>query len=128
SVGRFLSSGAPLTGVLESDEPDFAATGAAGFPVIADFAHVRRARGDGEERIYRRSYNYDVPPSGGGVSESGLIFASFQADVHAQFVPMQRRLDELDLLNQWTVPIGSGVFAIPPGCDVGGFVGEGLLS
>jgi len=29
---------------------------------------------------------------------SGLIFVSFQADIVAQFVPIQRRLDELDLL------------------------------
>lgn len=127
SIGRTLSNGAPLTGANETDEPDFAATGTAGFPVIPDFAHMRRARGDGTERIYRRSYNYDLPPSGDGISESGLIFASYQADVTAQFVPIQRRLDELDLLNQWTIPIGSAVFAIPPGCESGGYVGEGLL-
>lgn len=128
AIGRTLSNGAPLTGVNETDEPDFAAVGAAGFPVIPDFAHMRRARGDATERIYRRGYNYDLPPAGGGVSESGLIFASYQADAATQFVPIQRRLDELDLLNQWTVPIGSAVFAIPPGCDVGGYVGEQLLA
>ena len=127
SIGRTLSNGAPLTGVNETDEPDFAATGAAGFPVIPDFAHIRRARGDGTDRIYRRSYNYDLPPTGEGVSESGLIFATYQADVTAQFVPIQRRLDELDLLNRWTIPIGSAVFAIPPGCDHGGYIGETLL-
>ncbi|RQP09154.1 MAG: Dyp-type peroxidase [Microbacteriaceae bacterium] len=128
SIGRTLSNGAPLTGTKETDEPDFTATGTAGFPVIPDFAHIRRARGDGTERIYRRSYNYDLPPTGDGVSESGLIFASYQSDVIAQFLPIQRRLDELDLLNQWTIPIGSAVFAIPPGCDRDGFIGETLLA
>ena len=127
SIGRTLSNGAPLTGVNETDEPDFTATGAAGFPVIPDFAHMRRACGDGAERIYRRSYNYDLSPTGEGVSESGQIFAVYQADVTAQFVPIQRRLDELDLLNQWTIPIGSAVFAIPPGCERGGYIGETLL-
>ena len=128
SIGRTLSNGAPLTGTQETDEPDFTAVGAVGFPVIPDFAHMRRARGDGAERIYRRSYNYDLPPTGNGVSESGLIFASYQADVTAQFLPIQRRLDELDLLNKWTIPIGSAVFAIPPGCDNGGYIGDTLLA
>lgn len=128
SVGRTLANGAPLTGAAESDEPDFEATTAIGFPVIPQFAHIRRARGDGAERIFRRAYNYDERPLGAEVSESGLIFVSFQADVERQFTPMQRRLDELDLLNEWTVPIGSAVFAIPPGCREGGFIGETLLT
>src|SRR5690606_35480508 len=42
STGRFLASGAPLTGTRERDEPDFDATDALGFPVIGDFAHIRR--------------------------------------------------------------------------------------
>lgn len=127
SVGRTLGDGAPLTGTSEFDEPDFDATTAIGFPVIPAFAHIRRARGDGAERIFRRAYNYDERPAGDGVSESGLLFAAFQADVARQFVPMQQRLDELDLLNEWTVPIGSAVFAVPPGCAEGGYIGETLL-
>ena len=128
SVGRTLATGAPLTGVDEHDEPDFAATTAIGFPVIPEFSHLRRARSENtSERIFRRAYNYDVPPAAGQVSESGLVFVSFQADVEAQFTPLQRRLDELDLLNEWTVPIGSAVFAVPPGCAEGGYIGETLL-
>lgn len=128
SVGRTLANGAPLTGSDEFDEPDFDAKTSIGFPVIPQFAHIRRARGEGKERIFRRAYNYDERPTGAEVSESGLLFVSFQADVERQFIPMQRRLDELDLLNEWTVPIGSAVFAIPPGCAKGGFIGETLLA
>lgn len=129
SVGRRLANGAPLTGTAEHDEPDFAAVTPVGFPVIADFSHLRRARPeDVSQRIFRRAFNYDSVPGPGGVSESGLIFASYQADVHRQFVPIQRRLDELDLLNLWTTPVGSAVFAIPPGCAPGGFVGDGLFA
>lgn len=129
SVGRYLSNGAPLTGTDEFDEPDFEATTPIGFPVIPEFSHVRRARSENPaERIFRRSYNYDDRPTGEAVSLSGLIFVSFQADVDRQFVPIQRRLDQLDLLNEWTIPIGSAVFAIPPGCAEGGFVGETLLT
>ncbi|WP_137844641.1 Dyp-type peroxidase [Microbacterium sp. 2FI] len=128
SVGRTLGSGAPLTGADEHDEPDFTATTAIGFPVIPEFSHVRRARSENTaERIFRRAYNYDSMPSGEHISDSGLIFVSYQADVAAQFTPIQTRLADLDLLNEWTVPIGSAVFAIPPGCDPGGFVGDTLL-
>ncbi len=127
SVGRTLANGAPLTGREEFDEPDFEAKTAIGFPVIPQFAHIRRARGEGAERIFRRAYNYDERPAGAEVSESGLLFVSFQADIERQFIPMQRRLDELDLLNEWTTPIGSAVFAIPPGCTEGGFIGDTLL-
>ncbi|MCI2956878.1 Dyp-type peroxidase [Agromyces atrinae] len=128
SVGRYLSNGAPLTGTAEHDEPDFEATTAIGFPVIPEFSHVRRSRSENtDERIYRRGYNYDDAPTGGGISNSGLLFVSHQADVTRQFVPIQKRLDELDLLNEWTVPIGSAVFAIPPGCAEGGYIGDTLL-
>lgn len=128
STGRFLASGAPLTGTKERDEPDFEATDALGFPVIGDFAHIRRARSqDPRQRIFRRGYSYDEAPTGSEVSRSGLLFIAYQADVDAQFVPLQRRLDELDLLNEWTTPVGSAVFAVPPGCVEGGYVGETLL-
>lgn len=128
SVGRYLHNGAPLTGTEEHDEPDFDATTAIGFPVIPEFSHVRRSRPDDEtQRIFRRSYNYDHAPADGSISDSGLIFVSYQADVDRQFTPIQRRLDELDLLNEWTVPIGSAVFAIPPGCQEDGYIGETLL-
>jgi dye decolorizing peroxidase len=139
AVGRRLRDGAPLTGTAEHDEPDLAARGPLGFPVIADYAHVRRSRSeDPRERIHRRVYNYDQPVAGasgtarrgeaeGGVSSAGMVFASFQSDVDRQFVPIQRRLDELDMLNAWTVPVGSAVFAVPPGCAEGGFVGDVLF-
>ncbi len=129
AVGRFQSTGAPLTGRDEFDEPDFAAVDAIGFPVIPEFSHVRRSRSDDPaQRIFRRGYNYDDAPPTGVVSDAGLLFVSFQADIDRQFVPLQRRLDELDLLNEWTTPIGSAVFALPPGCAEDGFIGEGILS
>lgn len=133
AIGRYQSNGAPLTSnpvdaAAEFDEPDFEAKNASGFPVIPAFSHIARARPQhAGEQIFRRSYNYDEPSPGASVSNSGLIFVSFQADVDAQFTPIQRRLAELDLLNEWTTPIGSAVFAIPPGCAEGGYIGETLL-
>lgn len=128
SVGRALGNGAPLTGQLEHDEPDFEAVNALGLKTIHDFSHMRRARSqDPNQRIFRRGYNYDERPTGTSVSDSGLIFTSYQADIAKQFIPLQQRLDELDLLNEWTTPIGSAVFFIPPGCAPGGYIGESLF-
>lgn len=128
AIGRRLSDGAPLTGGDEHTAPDLEARDAVGFPVIAEFSHMRRATTENPgQRFYRRGYNYDDAPAPGQISSSGLIFTCYQADPVAQFVPVQQRLSDLDLLNQWTTPIGSAVFAIPPGCGEGGFIGETLL-
>ncbi len=123
AVGRRLDSGAPLTGTREHDPPDYAAVNGLGFPVIAQEAHIRRAHvADPGLRMFRRPYSYEEADG-----EVGLLFAAYQADVERQFVPVQRRLAEADLLNQWTRPVGSAVFAIPPGCAEGGWIGETLL-
>ncbi len=128
AVGRRLRDGAPTTGGSEHDEPDLEATDDLGLPVIDTFAHIRRARTEDETQTFlRRAYNYDVPPPPGQLSDSGLVFISFQADLEHQFVPIQQRLDELDLLNQWTTPIGSAVFAVPRGCREGEYLGQTLL-
>lgn len=132
ATGTRLDTGAPLTGGDEHSLPDFEAVSPHGFPVIGEFSHMRRARGvdDGEhQEIFRRPYNYEqAPPPGSGLlSEAGQVFVSFQADLLGQFLPIQKRLDELDLLNQWTTPIGSAVFAVPPGCAEGEHLGQAVL-
>lgn len=129
SVGRRLSNGAPLTGTNEHDPVDLEATDATGFKAIPDFAHIRLARGNGTApQILRRPYNFDDTPDPLGASDVGQLFCSFQTDIGAQFVPMQQRMAKGDLLNQWITPVGSATFAILPGCQPGGFLGEGLLT
>lgn len=129
TIGRRLDNGAPLTGTHERDEPDFEAVNNLGLEVIEPFAHIRRARSDNpRQRFLRRPFNYDEPPAKGELSNSGLIFATYQADVDQQYIPIQRRLDKLDLLNKWTTPIGSAVFAIPPGCREDEHLAQALLA
>ena len=113
--------------------------------MIAPYAHIRRARGEELdkkpwERILRRAYNYDEPVANagglsrhgevsGGISDAGLIFVAYQTDPVQQFVPIQKRLEKLDMLNTWTIPIGSAVFAIPAGVrEEGGYIGESLFT
>ena len=128
-IGRRIADGAPITGGDERTAVDLAAT-ANGLPVVADFAHVRRARAQNpDERFLRRGYSYDDSDAAsypGG--DTGLLFCAYLADIDRQYVPVQRRLAELDLLNRWTTPVGSAVFAILPGCAAGGWLGESVLS
>ena len=122
SIGRTLDTGAPLTGGDEFTPADFAATNALGLPVIPITAHIRRAHSaDAGERIYRRAMNYDDG------SDVGLLFGCYQVNPLHQFVPIQERLDELDMLNEWVTHIGSAVFAILPGFAPGELLGDTLM-
>jgi dye decolorizing peroxidase len=131
AVGRTLKDGGPITGGAEADEVDLAAE-QGGWPVVADFAHVRRARpAAAGEKIYRRGFNYNNPGASGS-ERAGLLFVSFQADPMKQFHPIQARLAELDMLNEWTTPVGSCVFWVPPASSRsaadGGFPGDVLFA
>lgn len=128
-IGRKLSNGAPLTGENESDIPDLAARHPNGLTVIPDFAHIRRAAPAAEgERIFRRPFSYDAGISAKGSVDVGLLWTAYNRNMDKQFIPIQRRLDELDLLNSWTVPIGSAEFAIAGGPGPGEVIAEGLFS
>jgi dye decolorizing peroxidase len=127
-IGRTLDNGAPLTGTEEFDDPDFDAVGADGLSVIPDFAHIRMAHSDSPSmKFLRRPFSYDDGVLPDGRPDVGLLFAAYAADLDTQFVPIQQRLAENDLFNTWTTPVGSAVFALPPGCGPDGYLGEGLL-
>jgi dye decolorizing peroxidase len=128
-IGRKLSNGAPLTGVNEEDIPDFAARHPNGLTVIPDFAHIRRAAPQNvSDRMFRRPFSYEGQPASDGTPDVGLLWTAYQRDMTKQFIPVQRRLDELDLLNQWTVPIGSAEFAIAGGVARGEVIAQALFS
>lgn len=123
SIGRTLADGAPLTGGTEHTPADFEAVDPLGFTVIAQTAHIRRAHStDPNERVFRRAVNYDD-----GV-EAGLLFGCYQRDPLTQFVPIQRRLDEVDMLNTWITHTGSAVFAMLPGFTPGEMLGRSLFA
>ncbi len=132
AIGRRLDTGAPLTAPpgAGADAPaDLTATDELGFPVIDDFAHLRRAHAAApHERFLRRPYSYDDAPTGDQRSLTGLVFVTFQADPVRQFVPVQQRLAEADLLNLWTVPVGSALFAVLPGARPGEILGEAMFA
>ncbi len=128
-IGRTLKEGAPLTGTKESDLPDFDARSASGLRVIPEFAHIRRASDSGKgERIFRRPFSYEMPITPEGSMDVGLLWCAYQRNIEQQYLPMQLRLAELDLLNRWTLPIGSATFAIPKGVTGTEVIAEGLFS
>lgn len=128
AIGRRLSDGSPLTGGEPDADADLAATDDVGLSVINPAAHIRRAAAaEPHERFLRRPYQYHQRSADGVSMDTGLIFIAFQADPVRQFVPVQQRLDEADLLNIWTVAVGSAVFAILPGVPRGGYLGQQFL-
>ncbi|CAN5594896.1 Dyp-type peroxidase [soil metagenome] len=127
TVGRRLDTGAPLTGIVETDEPDLAAA-VDGITVIPPNAHIALARHRSDsEQFLRRPYNYDDPPTPGHTTDSGLIFAAYQRNPAIQFTPVQERLASADAMNQWITTIGSATFAILPGATPGAYLGQSLL-
>ncbi len=109
-IGRNRKNGAPLTGILETDKPDYQMKKNGEFVIPMD-AHIRRATGP--RNLLRRVFNYDDGPV-----DQGLLFATFQADFN-QYLEIQARLAEKDSLNAWTTPIGSAMFYIPKGAREG---------
>ncbi len=125
-IGRDKREGAPLSGGQESDEPDFQTGGDT--PLIDVAAHVRLAHPttNGGVRLLRRGYNYVDGNNELGRLDAGLFFLSYQRDID-DFITVQRSL-QTDLLNEYVQPVGSAVFAIPPGAaDSSDWVGSTLL-
>lgn len=127
--GRKKASGAPL-GERDEYDPVNLSAKKDGEPVIPANAHIRLASPDynNGQRILRRGYSYsEAPEPGSGQIDAGLLFICFQRDPERQFIPLQRRLAGSDALNHHTLHTASAIFACPPGCEPGGFVGEGLF-
>lgn len=127
SIGRDLATGAPLTGGVEDDELDLDAQrdGQLIIPIDAH-ARVSHPTQNAGRTMLRRGWNYTHTVDA-GTSTSGLIFIAFQKSIADTFIPVQRKLDLQDALNEWTHAIGSAVFAVLPGWEQGGWPGQVLL-
>jgi deferrochelatase/peroxidase EfeB len=130
TIGRHKYSGAPL-GHADEFDPLPLDEEKGGHPTIPVDAHVRlaSARENDGARILRRGYSFtDGVDESLGELEAGLFFICFQRDPEKQFVAIQRRLGQIDALNEYIKHVGSALFAVPPGARPGGYVGEGLLA
>jgi deferrochelatase/peroxidase EfeB len=128
-IGRFKGSGAPLSGGTDASPLRLRQRAADGQPAIPVDSHVRLASptDNSGATMLRRGYSYDNGTNAGG-RDRGLLFLAYVRDVEAQFVAIQQRLATHDRLNAFITPVGSAVFAIPPGVRPGRWIGQGLLS
>ena len=126
TFGRHRDSGAPLGAVDEFDPVDLELKDDKGNLVIPEDCHVRLAKEVGEE-IYRRAFSYanGINPRTGQF-DAGLLFISFQKDPQ-QFIKVQKNLGTKDKLNEYITHVGSGLFAILPGVEEGGYLGQSLF-
>ncbi|TQL47344.1 deferrochelatase/peroxidase EfeB [Homoserinimonas aerilata] len=127
--GRTKGEGAPLSGGTEFSEPDFALTGRGDSPLIAPDSHVALAHpsNNGGVVMLRRGYNFVDGNDELGRLNAGLFFICFQRDPRTQFVPVQLSLARDDRMNEYVRHVGSGIFAVPPGCREGESIGDGLF-
>ena len=128
-IGRRKDTGAPLSGGYERTPLDFTALDKTGQPLIPPSAHIRVAHPDFNNgaRMLRRGYSYDDGYDEAGAA-AGLFLQVFQADPRAAFVPVQRRMTDIDALVAFIRHEASALFAVPPGvAGPDGYVGEQLL-
>jgi len=130
-IGRRKGTGGPVSGGDEFDPLDFKAKAEDGELAVAEKAHVRLAHPDFNHgaKMLRRGYNFVDGSNGLGQLSAGLFFIAYQRDPHQQFVQVQRSLagSQNDVLNEYIVHVGSGLFACPPGVGAKEHWGEALF-
>ena len=130
TIGRFKDNGAPLDGKSEFDAPNYNAD-PDGHVIPLD-AHMRLANPNtpqtDNQRLIRRSYNYDLGIDQDGNMQAGHIFMAYQQDLERQFATIQRRLID-EPLADFVVPFGGGYFFTLPGVrDDGDWYGKNMLA
>jgi deferrochelatase/peroxidase EfeB len=130
TIGRVKDTGAPLGGHREFDDVDLKAHGEDGLPVIPVDAHIRLAAPSENAgiRILRRGYSFtDGMDERLGQLDAGLFFIGFMHDPDS-FIKLQHTLGRNDALNEYISHTGSALFAVPPGVQPRGYVGQGLFA
>jgi deferrochelatase/peroxidase EfeB len=129
-MGRRKDSGAPLDGNSEFDAPNYQNDPDGN--IIPLDAHMRLANPNtpqtDNQRLIRRSYNFNLGMDSGGNLKVGHIFIAYQQDVQRQFATVQQRLIDEPLAN-FVEPFGGGYFFTLPGVrNDGDWYGKSMLA
>jgi len=129
-IGRVRSTGAPLGGTDEFEEPRYELDPDG--KRIKLTAHIRlanpRTPETAEQRLLRRGFNYTRGFDEAGALDQGLIFVAFNQSPTRQFVTIQKRLLTEPMIDYIT-PVGGGYFFAPPGVQgQTEWVGSGLFA
>ena len=124
-----MTPGRHSTAQPNSIRPNYAADPAGA--VIPLNAHIRlanpRTADTADQRILRRSYNYDLGVDLNGNLQAGHIFTCYQQNVERQFAMNQARLAGEPLVD-YVQPFGGGYFYVLPGvADENDWYGRRLL-
>jgi deferrochelatase/peroxidase EfeB len=128
--GRRRDTGAPLDGTSEFDTPNYKAD--PNGSVIPLDSHIRlanpRTTKTADQRLLRRSYNYDLGMDQNGNLQAGHIFIAYQQDLERQFITVQKWLAGEPLVD-YVQPFGGGYFFTLPGVrDAGDWYGKTMLA
>jgi deferrochelatase/peroxidase EfeB len=129
-IGRVRSSGAPLGGTDEFEDPRYELDPDG--KRIKLTAHIRLANPrtpvTADQRILRRGFNFTRGFDEAGALDQGLIFVAFNQSPTRQFATIQKRL-LVEPMIDYITPVGGGYFFAPPGAEgQAGWVGSGLFA
>jgi deferrochelatase/peroxidase EfeB len=129
-IGRVRSTGAPLGGTDEFDDPRYELDPEG--KRIKLTAHIRlanpRTAPTADQRILRRGFNYTRGVDQAGALDQGLVFIAFNQSPERQFATIQKRLLTEPMVDYIT-PVGGGYFFAPPGVQgQTAWVGSGLFA
>ena len=140
TVGRHKASGAPIGKKHEFDALDLQATDRDGNPRTAENSHAAMSAPESNDgaQILRRAFSYDNgiapiaerwPPWRQHMTfDAGLLFQCYQRDPRTGFIKLFTKMAQIDMLNQFTTHLGSGLFACPSGVKPGEFIGQALFA
>jgi deferrochelatase/peroxidase EfeB len=128
-IGRRKASGAPLGGVHETDEPDYASD--PGGETTPLDAHIRlanpRTAATAGSLILRRGFSFMRGYDDAGQLDQGLAFVCYQRSLERGFLAVQARLSG-EPLEEYILPVGGGFFFALPGAEPGSHLGEALTA
>lgn len=91
-------------------------------------SHVKLAK-EVKKKTYQRAYSYQngIDKITGKI-DAGLLFIAFTQNPEEQYIPMLQLMGRKDKLNEYTIPIGNGLYVCQKGLKQGEYFGQQLFA